>query len=663
MKKWWLAVLIALPLAGQEQKPEEQKPAEQAAAAPAAAEASPVPAETTGITGSIDIGYRWRTGVGGSFDTYRSIVNLGQGPRLFGLDLTFESAARRWFDTIHVRGNNWGGDPYNTAHVDAERHDWYRFNFDYRNIAYFDFLPSYADPTAGQGIYLDQRSFDTHRRMSDFELDLMPGKRIVPYLAYSHDAGFGSGITDFVNVSANEYPVADHLRDKTDNFRGGVHIEMRRFHVTLEQGGTTFKDDQQVFTSQENFGGRTTPFFGEQLFLTDLTQAYGIRGTSIYSKALVTASPASWIDIFGQFLYSRPSTDVHYAQFNAGNFIDLDTLLFFTSELDLLAATAKQPHTTASLGFELRPVRKLRIIESWMTDRLHNASSAELNQILTPALAAPISDFVDRLVRNYNQQQIDVLFDLTSKITLRGGHRYVWGDADLRGALTSDVVTQSPTLSRQVGLAGFNYRAGHGLSFNVDFEAASGDRAYFRTSLQDYEKARVRARYQPFTSLVVSATFSVLNNQNPAPTIKYDFLSRDNSLALVWTPRAAKRLSLTGEYTRATMRSDITYLEPQTLDRAPSFYRDNAHIASGMADIVLPGMGEHALRLGLGGSYFRSSGSRPTEYCQPTARLTAPINKHVALYAEWFWYGFSEPFYVYEGFRTHVFATGLRLTR
>jgi len=35
--------------------------------------------------------------------------------------------------------------------------------------------------------------------------------------------------------------VADHLRDKTDNFRGGVRIEMSKFHVTLEQGGSTFK--------------------------------------------------------------------------------------------------------------------------------------------------------------------------------------------------------------------------------------------------------------------------------------------------------------------------------------------------------------------------------------------------------------------------------------
>ena len=140
-------------------------------------------------------------------------------------------------------------------------------------------------------------------------------------------------------------------------------IELRKFHVTLEQGATQFKDDQDVFTSNKNFGNHTTPFFGEQLMLTNLAQTYGIRGNSIYSKVLLTADPFSWISVFGQFLYSRPDTTVHYSQFNTGQFVNLDTLLFFTSEFDLVNATAKQPHTSGTFGFELRPMKRLRVIE------------------------------------------------------------------------------------------------------------------------------------------------------------------------------------------------------------------------------------------------------------------------------------------------------------
>jgi len=679
--KAWTALLIFLPLAAQEPAPvaktpaaQETKPASQETkpaaleakqaaqeAAPAAAEAAVAAANPEpGLTGSIDVGYRWRSGVGGSLDTYRSVVNLGEGPKLFGLDLSFQSATRRWFDRIGVRANNWGGDPYNTAHVDASRHGWYNFNFDYRNIAYYNFLPSFADPTIGQGFFRDQRSYDSRRRMSDFELELMPGRRIVPYLAYSHDSGSGSGITDFYS-DVNEYPVADRLRDKTDNFRGGVRVEMSKFHVTLEQGGSTFKDDQQVFTSEENPGNRTTPFLGEQLFLTNLTQAYGVRGASIYSKALLTANPAPWIDLFGQFLYSRPDTTVNYAQYNTGQFFNLDSLLFFTSELDLLNATAKMPHTSGTFGFELRPMRRVRVIESFSTDRLHNASFAGLTQnLIAPPVAPLISDFTDRLVMNFNQQQIDVLCDVTSKITARGGYRYVWGDGLTRGGLISGLDTETGTVRRQVGLAGLNYRMGHGISLNIDYEGASGDSAYFRTSLQDYQKARVHLRYQPVQSLTIAAGFGVLSNQNPSPTVKYDFLSHDSSLSVQWNPQGGRRISLTADYTHSSLRSDINYFIPQTFEQDRSLYRDNAHEANVLMDLVVPGFGGHGPRLGVGGSLFRSSGSRPTQYYQPIIRFTAPAYHRMSWYGEWRYYGFAEPFYMYEGFRTHLLAVGVR---
>ena len=57
------------------------------------------------------------------------------------------------------------------------------------------------------------------------------------------------------------------------------------------------------------------------------------------------------------------------------------------------------------------------------------------------------------------------------------------------------------------------------------------------------------------------------------------------------------------------------------------------------------------------------AGTRPTRYFQPLARLSLPLYKHVYWNSEWQYYGFGERFYLYEGFRTHVFMTGLRLTK
>ena len=45
---------------------------------------------------NLDIRNRWVQDVGGSSDVYRSVVNLGEGPRLFGSDIRFRDSAGAW---------------------------------------------------------------------------------------------------------------------------------------------------------------------------------------------------------------------------------------------------------------------------------------------------------------------------------------------------------------------------------------------------------------------------------------------------------------------------------------------------------------------------------------------------------------------------------------
>ena len=660
-----LALFVTIPLLAQTlaQQAAQQTAPPTAPAAADASSASPTPSTEPWITGTVDFGFRF-TSVGGSNDVYRSVVNLGQGPRLLGLDFTIVDPKKRLFDRLDVRANNWGGDPYNTLHVNASKRGIYDFNFDYRDIAYFSLLPSFADPLLGTGIVLDEDSYFARRRMSDFQLDLFPGHRIIPYLAYGRDSGEGTGITTFES-DVNQYPVADHTFDKTDNYRGGVRLEFNRFHATLEQGGTTLRDDQQAYDSTVNYGNNyQQQYFGQTLDLTNLAQAYGIRGDSIYTKVLFTANPFSWVDVSGQFLYSRPETNINYTQFDTGNLVLQQSILFYTAEQALGFAAGKQPHTTGSLGFELRPLKRVRVLQTWMTDRMHtSAAGLVTDMILGQFFAAPAtsSPLASLLVMNYNQEQTDVLLEVTHKLTLRGGYRYVWGDAETGNMLIAGPGQESSELRQQVGIAGINFRASQKLTANVDFEDASSSHAYFLTSLYNYQKMRARARYQLVSTLALQASFSLLNNQNPAAGSNYDFLSRQNSLSATWTP--SKRVSIVSEYTRSTLRSNIGYLEPEFLSPVTSLYRDNAHNASALVDLALPGYAKLTPRLAFGGSLFISSGSRPTTFYQPLARLSLPLHKGVVWKSEYRYYGYDEAFYQYEGFRAHLLQTGLAISR
>lgn len=659
-----LALFLALPLAAQQAAPAPQEAKPAAAEEEKKAEA-PAAAAEKNVSGSVDFGYRWRSEVRGREQTYRSLVDLNEGPRLFDLDLAIQDPGKRLFDRIDLSAAGWGGEPHSHIRADARKSGAYRLSVDYRNILYYNFLPSFADPGIARGSFMNERAFDTRRRFLNADLELMPGRRIIPYLGYMHDSGSGSGITPYVG-DGNEYPVWTRLRDKTDHYRGGVRVELSRFHVTLEQGASKFKDDQFVGTADRNFGNRNTPLLDQRLVLDNLSQAYGVRGDSIYSKAVVTASPASWVDLNGQLLYSRPSSDVKYSNSAAGLFAQLSAARFFTGQYDTLFAAAKQPHTSGSGSVELRPLRRVRIVESIMTDRFHNASSAVLAEQLFFAKGAASENLnlnsLDRLVYNYNRQQLDVIVDATSQLTLRGGFRYEWGDALVRSGALDLRGREAGELKRKVALAGFNFRPLKRLALTLDYEKGAGDRSYFRTSLYDYQKIRARARYQLLASLNVAANFTVLDNQNPTAGVQYDFQSRASTLSINWTPQGGKLFNLLGEYSRSTLSSDIGFLDPLYRTRQRSFYRDNAHVVSGLLDLNLPAVGGTKGKITLGGSMFLSNGSRPTNYYQPVGRVLLPIVKHVQWFGEWRWYGYSEPFYLYEGFRAHLFMTGLRLT-
>jgi hypothetical protein len=637
---------------------------------------SPVPAESSWISGSIDVGYRWNAGVGGSLTSYRDIVNLGSGPKLLGADLTITDLKQHFFDVIHVRASDWGGDPYSTVHVDARKAKRYDFNADYRDIAYFSFSPSFADPLLANGIVLNQQSFDTHRRLGSFWLDLLPGNWFIPYVGYESDSGSGNGVTTFVS-NGNSYPVPNQMNDQTHLYRGGIRFELKRFHATLEQGGTTFRDDQSLYQPSSttpgsiNYGDVLTPVIGQTLDLTGLQAAYGIRGTSIYSKGLFTANPVSWLDLYGQFLYSQPESTVNYQEAATGNLYLQSQVLFYSSEQFLLSAASKMPHTTASFGAEMRPLRRVRITESWLTDRLHNAGSAESNQLVsgTGISQQTAALLASSLATNYNQAEIDVLFDANSKLTLRGGYRYMWGDANDAILPPADLVSSDQGKQRSnIGLGAVTYRPIQKLSLTGEVESGSSGGVYFRTSLYDYQKARAQARYQATKSLSLAADFTILDNHDPLPGVNFNYLVRQESLSILWSPAGGKRWDIEATYSRSDLRSEIGYLEPETLTADTSLYHDNSHIATGLFNLNLPRRlapksARMAPKLTAGGSFFISSGSNPSNYYQPIARLLLPLGKNVNWFTEWRYYGYGEAFYLYEGFRAHLVTTGLRFTR
>jgi hypothetical protein len=406
--------------------------------------------------------------------------------------------------------------------------------------------------------------------------------------------------------------------------------------------------------------------FGQTLSLGSLLSSTGVRGTSIYSKALLTVSPASWLDISGQFLYSQPDSTVQFQQTAAGNFLLQSQLLFFTGQQFLLSAQSKMPHTTGSVGVEIRPVRRVRILQSWMTDRLHNAGAAASNQVLASAgFSQAGAAQLTSLITNYSQSETDVIWDVHPRLTLRGGYRRVWGDALVLSLPAAGLASaDAGTLRRDVAIGGVTFRPWKKLSFTGEAEGSPDhNTSYFRTGLHQYQKGRGQVRYQAASVLRITADFTVLNNQNPTRGVNYDYRVKQESLSFLWSPQGGKRFEVQGSYTRSDLYSRIVFLSPQDLVPQESRYREGGHTATALITLNLPHAGGIAPRITAGGSFIVTSGNRATDYYQPVTKFWLPSGKYVEWFGEWRYYGYGEALYHYESFRTHLFTAGVRVKR
>ena len=577
--------------------------------------------------GSVEFGYRGVSGPAGSFDGYRSIVNLGEGPKLFHVDFFAPRPKGKLFDRLSLRADSWGGEPYNSVNFDMSRANWYRLTASYKNLAQFNRLPSFA---------LGEQALDVKRRAGDLEFEFKPRAAISPFIAWSAGSGLGSGLANFV-LPGNEYPVAGRLEDRTDLIRAGVRLSARRAHATIEQGGLRFRQDDSWTETRRNPGNITVPYLGgPPLQLDSLDLRYRIRGTGYYSKAVGGANPTRWLDITGSYRYSRPSNDVNYTEQAAGRLVG--------TQNGALVSNSRLPHTSGWLSAELRPHERVRIVESWLTDRLNNS--------------------FDPLRWNWSRQQLEGFFDVARGLTVRGGHRYEWADASAR--LPKLGGPADSQLRRNVGLAGVRYQAGRGFVANADAEIGRSSEAFFRTSARDYLRLRGQARLQPVKTLSLAGHWSVFDNSNPSPLGRYDWLSRSTGATLSWLPKGGERVSVWGGYTRATTSSGIPYLIPQSFTQARSIYLERSHTVTAMTEF-----GHKRLRLGAGGSAFIASGTRPTRFYEPTGRIVAPLTPRLAAKAEWRYHGYAEPGFFFdagpqrpgqtglEGFRAHLWTFAL----
>ena len=673
MKKltWFFALTLGAQLAAQQppaapapqpapDKTTEAKPADPA---PAKEEEKPILTEPEPtLHSTADVGWRNLFAQHGDAGTYRSIVNLKDGARVLGWSSALNPIENKLLDSLRLSGANWG-DPNASLRLSAEKRGIYRYTLDYRNLWYYNQLPSFANPAAfdkaqrlvasGNG---SQRALDTRSRFFDMNLDLLSKSKWQPFFGLAWNTNQGLGITP-ITLDTNTYPASTGIDYSYKDVHAGLRYQGQRIHFSFEQGHGEFKDNQAVDLSQNNLGDILGQFLGQTLQLTSARQRYQVTGANNYTSAHATVSPVEWLDLSGQIYYSRPTTNAQMTEGDTGTLFLLDLFRFASGQQSIYTSYANRPRTTGVVTFELRPTQRLRVAGSLDVENMNGTGNVLGLFTFTPATIQSINSLTPRRF-DYNRREYRVTgyYDLSHGLTLFAGHRYEWGDASVPPAdLLSSYGYDTGSLRRQVGVFGASYRTRGRLSGSFEANLGRGDSVYFRTTPRDFELYRARLNYQATQRLRLGARFVRNAGHNPTTGIGLESLAQQASAVVEWR---TKFWSWVTDYTNSSIKNDLTYYQPQNLQLLGSNYRDLGHAATMYAEFRLP---RNRAQIIAGGSLFNSHGSRPTRYYQPLARVYVPVTKGFQVFGEWRNYSLGQNFAGFESFGAQQFTVGLRL--
>jgi len=326
------------------------------------------------IKQSIEFGYRF-TSVSGSQQTYDTLVNLQQGPRLLGFTTEFRSLDHRgtFFDDFYISNFGYGGDPNDVSQIRISKNKWYFFNgmfrqdqnhWDYSLLANplnpntpvpnapANFNPIINAPSNVLGTSLigtSPHDFHTRRNMQDYNLTILPDSKIRFRLGYDQNSVYGLGDST-IHVGAEQYLLTNNSY-RLQQYRLGVDFRfLPRTTLSYDEIWRNYRNDLSSTDENQQFSpgvgfppvdlGVTfnlsannpcADTFGPGSIVSPTCKAAysyfshgGIRMASPTEKVSLQSTYFKNIDIAGTFSYTAGDMNVkNYQQ----NFVGLDSTL------------------------------------------------------------------------------------------------------------------------------------------------------------------------------------------------------------------------------------------------------------------------------------------------------------------------------------------------
>lgn len=639
---------------------------QEAAQAAPLAQTSPTEGFKLGIYeghSDVEVGYRWSSGIGGNDQMFRSQVNLFDGARLLDSHVTLRSTpGTGFFDRMDLSLSNWG-DPYNTLRFNISRMDLYDFRASYRDLNYYNFISAFANPLLGQGDLFAQHNLNVDYRTSDFELRLFPNHKIVPFVGYSHTGAGGPGFTT-VESTGNEFLLQTRWEYSADEYRGGVQFNFPTFNLTVEEGYRYLKNDTSVTNDNQPQGNEgTKTYLGQTITLSSLNGGYHGRTKLPTSKILAKYTPFHNLRMTARYMYTMGDMDSSMGEIRTGNQIDLTDFLIYGAAADGFNGRAKKPNHNGSFLIEYSPSSRITLTDNVDTLDYHISGAGLLSTLFlnassllgpSPTTSTTVTsllntEFVYSEVGNQAQAEIDLGHGFAARV----GHRYTF--LDVTNNDSQDVAATN--VSRNTGLVGIVYRPGSWLRLDVDYENTQTNRPATRTDLFDYDRFNIDLRTGSWKGFNFNGRISLQNNKLPSSDIDLKGRNQDYVGGLSYEPN--ERFSLSLDFSRSNLFSDLLVVVPQNLLTAPSIFNERASGIGGRLGLGI----YHGAKAEIGYRGIINNGSAPLDYHQPYASLWIPLGFKVALKPSWQYFDYRDKLIGLEDYRTHLVTVSLVYSR
>lgn len=629
------------------------------------------------INSSVETGFRF-LGTDGNLSKYRSDLNYGRGPRLLNLDFNARSGDEegKVFDMVQVNASGWGGDPAAFLRFDVEKKRWYRLAGSYRRIDYFNNLANFA---------LNQHLSDTHRRMGDFSLTLLPGNETFRInLGYSVNRDKGSSFTTFY-YNRDEFSLTAPIRQLSQDFRVGVDARVLGLDINFQQGYRYYKDDTTY--SIPSLAAGNDQF--NPSVLSSFQRRIPSRGEIPFTQLSLHTLINKRVDFTGRITYTTARSRFRLYETATGvdasnNNVELDQLIG--------GGQTKRPNAMGDFGVTFFLTDRISVSEvfrfnnfridgnQFLAEELYRTRDTFFGKTELPPL---ITEFIS--IRSIGFRQLQNMIEVDYKVSQRFvghvGYRYS-NRRLIQGAFDEglDLSFEPETVRNHTHAVLFGFRATPVSMWKIYFDAEHGeaDNVFIRVDNWDYTDFRIRSLLKPVRSLAINTSYIYKDNNNPTRTIEMiaqdfgvDVQTRIFSSSVDWTPIG--RFNLSGGYTRTNIDSDasvVFFLNRQRqigrslyLMRNNYFYINSTTRLHPRVDLFIgyriqkdTGQGD---RTPAGPSELLSS--YPLHFQSPEARLTFKLFENVSWNFGWQYYDYKERFFNNQNYRANLGYVSIRL--